>query len=105
MFNRKQQTLIFNHALDHLPWNPQLLKNHVKMLLKLLAHPSKDFNLLKFPSRQPKGSQKRPHKSSKPALLEVAEQIYDCGLECYVDTEAIDLLKLLVQQVLGYVLA
>lgn len=75
------------------------------MLIKFLAHPSKDFDLLMFPSGQPKDSQEQLYEDRKPALLEIAEQMYHCCVQSYVDTEAIDLLKLLVQQVLGYVLA
>ncbi|KAL8852474.1 MAG: hypothetical protein Q9221_002597 [Calogaya cf. arnoldii] len=82
-----------------------LLKDHLKLLIKFLAYPNKDFNLLKFPSGHPKDSQDQMYEDRKPALLEIAEQVYRCCVHCYVDTEAIELLKLLVQQVLDYQLS
>ncbi|KAL8657263.1 MAG: hypothetical protein Q9226_002098 [Calogaya cf. arnoldii] len=94
-FSRKEQTSIFNNALLYLPPHSQLLKKYLKLLIKFLVHPNKDFNILRFP----------PYEGGKLILLKIADYVSSHCVDYYVDTEAIELLKLLVQQVLDYQLS
>ncbi|KAL8994716.1 MAG: hypothetical protein Q9169_005380 [Polycauliona sp. 2 TL-2023] len=104
VFERKQQVLVFNNALirlpGSLPGSLQLLKDHVKLFIKLLDRPHKELNLLNSANGAPRDT------LEEPTLLDIADQMnFCCRNHRYVDTEAIDLLKMLVRRVLDYQLS
>ena len=78
----------------------QLLKDHAKLVTEFLTHPSKAFNILRHPTGFSHTSQVLPDTSNKPVLLMIAEQMHKCFSNAFVDTEAIELLMLLVRRVL-----
>ena len=103
VFDRNQQISIVNAVSERLSENAQLLTNHVKLLIKFLVHPDQDFNILRFPNGHPADSEDQSIVDRKPFLLDLAELFHSCCHHCYVDTEAIELLKLLTRQILEYV--
>ncbi|KAL8845049.1 MAG: hypothetical protein Q9176_000721 [Flavoplaca citrina] len=105
VFDRNQQISIVNAVSEELSENAELLKNHVKLLIKFLVHPIKDFNVFRFPSGQPADLEDQSVVDRTPFLLNLAELFHSCCHHCYVDTEAIELLKLLTHQILDYQLS
>ncbi|KAL8669778.1 MAG: hypothetical protein Q9168_005640 [Polycauliona sp. 1 TL-2023] len=100
-FDRNQQSSVVNRVSKNLSENAQMLKDHVKLLIKFLAYPNKDFNILRFPSGN-EDLQDESQNDRKPFLFVIAELLYSNCVRCYVDTEAIELLRLLTQQLLNY---
>lgn len=103
VFDRNQQISIVNCVSEGLSEDAQLLKDRVKLLIKFLVHPNKDFNVLRFPSGHLADSKDQSVVDRKPFLVNLAELFHSCCHHCYVDTEAIELLKLLTHQILKYV--
>ncbi|KAL8677833.1 MAG: hypothetical protein Q9186_005778 [Xanthomendoza sp. 1 TL-2023] len=109
-FNRKQQSLIFNHVSETLVLSmpgPQQLKAHLKLLIRFLAHPNKAFNLLQVPTCHSEYSQGQLTKvdAKKPILIRIAELMRPRLELYYEDYDALELLKLLTCKVLDYQLS
>lgn len=102
-FDRKQRTKIFNRVSKSLFQNkatsPQLLKDHLKLLITYLAHPNKLMNLIRSPSGLPRGSDDASD-TGKAALFRIAETLSSWFTSPYVDNEALFLMKSLARKVL-----
>ncbi|KAL8714501.1 MAG: hypothetical protein Q9225_006549 [Loekoesia sp. 1 TL-2023] len=102
-FDRKQRTTIFNRVSEGLFQNmasaPQLLKDHLKLLIAYLVHPNKSMNLIRIPSGLPNESDKAGD-TGKVALFRIAEILSARFTSPYVDGEASFLMKLLARKVL-----
>ncbi|KAL8769617.1 MAG: hypothetical protein Q9209_004414 [Squamulea sp. 1 TL-2023] len=108
VFTLKQQVLIFNHVSKTTigyPLGPQLLKDHVELLVRFLAHPNKDFYLLQYPTGLPDDLTARWNQDGQPALLKIAEQMYLSLDPYYEDAGSVETLKLLACRLLDYQLS
>lgn len=98
-FDRKQRAKVFNRVLENLLQitflTPQLMKNHLKLLIGYLAHPNNLLNIVQHPSGFPEDLGDTNHQNT--ALIRIAETLnHTPG----VDVEAVNLLKLLARRVL-----
>ncbi|KAL8878657.1 MAG: hypothetical protein Q9198_003581, partial [Flavoplaca austrocitrina] len=88
------------HVISFLDAYIELARSHLPNV-----HPIKDFNVFRFPSGQPADLEDQSVVDRTPFLLNLAELFHSCCHHCYVDTEAIELLKLLTHQILDYQLS
>ncbi|KAI4283447.1 MAG: hypothetical protein L6R35_005174, partial [Caloplaca aegaea] len=97
--DRKQWAKIFNRILENLLegtlLTPQTLKNHLKLLIDHLAHPSKYINLVQHPSGLTNNSAETGYQSSALVRLAIILNRIDDQ-----DNEALDLLKHFAEKVL-----
>ncbi|KAL9026555.1 MAG: hypothetical protein Q9196_004796 [Gyalolechia fulgens] len=101
-FNRKQRSKIFNRVFESLLQDkfltPQLLKDHLKLLISYLSHPNRYMTLVRDPFNIAQDAQETG--VQKAGLFQMANSIGSRITSPTLDTEAVDLVKRLAEKVL-----
>lgn len=104
-FDRKQRASIFNRVFDTLlnDWtlSPQVLTDHLKLLISCLAFPNSSMNLLRDRSGLQDNSMAAKEQKVEPALLRIAKSMSGRFDSPCPNLEVVGLLRTLVCKVLG----
>ncbi|KAL8934781.1 MAG: hypothetical protein Q9216_005735 [Gyalolechia sp. 2 TL-2023] len=102
-FNRKQRCKIFNRVSESLlPENllsPQLLRDHLKLLINYLSYPNRSMNIIRDTFGLTKDSQETGIQET--GLVQIVNSLSSRVTSPQVNTEAVDLIKRLAWKVLG----
>ncbi|KAL8950346.1 MAG: hypothetical protein Q9222_003616 [Ikaeria aurantiellina] len=105
-FDRRQRSQICNQVLDILVHDrslePQLVTDHLKLLINIIAYPAKGMNILQ--SKGQRAGEPSPSKDEQvePVLFKIAASLDDRNLISSSETEICALQKLLASIVLEY---